>query len=224
MKSKSGFTLVELLIVIVVIAVLAAISVVVYNGVQKRAQNSAVSVETADITRAIELYNAANGTYPTSISACPTPTSDQLCIPLSSGVDISYQRITPGVAAGSGYIINNTDAYSITAQNDGQFIFTSNAERTGTREFMQYADLAPFIDRYGLRRYEVSFDIKSADTSVRNAVNVYFQNGTAINGTWRKANRNAPLELLDSDGEPLSLVRGQTWIAAVPNGKGSVSR
>ncbi|NLA43012.1 hypothetical protein GX865_02555 [Candidatus Saccharibacteria bacterium] len=33
----------------------------------------------------------------------------------------------------------------------------------------------------------------------------------------------APLELLDSDGEPLSLVRGQTWIAAVPNGKGSVS-
>ena len=51
MKTRSGFTLAELLIVIVVIAVLAAISVVVYNGVQKRAQNSAVSVETATLRK-----------------------------------------------------------------------------------------------------------------------------------------------------------------------------
>lgn len=50
-----------------------------------------------------------------------------------------------------------------------------------------------------------------------------FQNGTAINGTWRKKSRSAELELLDKKGEPIELVRGQTWIAAVPNGKGSVS-
>lgn len=52
---------------------------------------------------------------------------------------------------------------------------------------------------------------------------VVFQNGTATNVTWRKKNRNAPLELLDADKKPLELVRGQTWIAAVPNGKGHVA-
>lgn len=37
-----GFTIVELLIVIVVIAVLAAISVVAYAGIQNRARDSAI--------------------------------------------------------------------------------------------------------------------------------------------------------------------------------------
>lgn len=37
-KSVSGFTIVELLIVIIVIAILATISVVAYNGVQQRAK------------------------------------------------------------------------------------------------------------------------------------------------------------------------------------------
>lgn len=50
-----------------------------------------------------------------------------------------------------------------------------------------------------------------------------FQNGTALEATWRKSNRAAPLELIDAEGSPVKLVRGQTWIAAVPNGKGSVS-
>lgn len=50
-----------------------------------------------------------------------------------------------------------------------------------------------------------------------------FQNGTATEATWRKTSRTAPLELIDSEGSPVKLVRGQTWIAAVPNGKGSVT-
>lgn len=50
-----------------------------------------------------------------------------------------------------------------------------------------------------------------------------FQNGDVIEATWRKSSRGATLELLDKSGKAVELVRGQTWIAAVPNGKGSVS-
>ncbi len=50
-----------------------------------------------------------------------------------------------------------------------------------------------------------------------------FQNGTAQNVTWRKASRGAQIEFTGRDGKPVPLVRGQTWIAAVPNGSGSVS-
>lgn len=50
-----------------------------------------------------------------------------------------------------------------------------------------------------------------------------FQNGTAVTATWSKASRSAPLTLTDESGKEIELVRGQTWIAAVPNGSGSVS-
>jgi hypothetical protein len=50
-----------------------------------------------------------------------------------------------------------------------------------------------------------------------------FQNGIVTEVTWRKNDRNSPLELIDARGAPIPLVRGQTWIGAIPNGSGSVS-
>ena len=42
---QKGFTIVELLIVIVVIAILAAITIVAFNGIQQRAKNSAIQAD-----------------------------------------------------------------------------------------------------------------------------------------------------------------------------------
>ena len=50
-----------------------------------------------------------------------------------------------------------------------------------------------------------------------------FQNGTVTECTWRKNDRSSQLEFIDANGKPISLVRGQTWIGAIPNGTGSVS-
>lgn len=50
-----------------------------------------------------------------------------------------------------------------------------------------------------------------------------FQNGTVHEYTWRKNDRQSPLEIIDADNKPVALNRGQTWIAAVPNSGGSVS-
>jgi prepilin-type N-terminal cleavage/methylation domain-containing protein len=54
-KTKSGFTIVELLIVIVVIAILAAISVVAYNGLQDRARATRANNDMATLHKAIKL-------------------------------------------------------------------------------------------------------------------------------------------------------------------------
>lgn len=67
MKRQSvGFTIVELLIVIVVIAVLAAITIVAYNGIQSRAKASEASTALAQAKKKLELYKVDNGSYPTS--------------------------------------------------------------------------------------------------------------------------------------------------------------
>ena len=51
-KTTSGFTIVELLIVIVVIAILATISVIAYNGLQNSAHDSVVQSDLTQFTKA----------------------------------------------------------------------------------------------------------------------------------------------------------------------------
>ncbi len=67
-KTTSGFTIVELLIVIVVIAILAAISVVAYNGISQRARDSARTSDMKSIKTALEFYKSDNNRYPSATS------------------------------------------------------------------------------------------------------------------------------------------------------------
>ena len=50
-----------------------------------------------------------------------------------------------------------------------------------------------------------------------------FQNGTAIAATWKKPSRESQISFSDTEGKEIALVRGQTWITAVPKNTGSVS-
>ena len=63
-KTKSGFTIVELLIVIVVIAILAAISIVAYNGIQARGQDAKRAQDMANIEKALRSYEVIHGGVP----------------------------------------------------------------------------------------------------------------------------------------------------------------
>lgn len=68
-QKQIGFTIVELLIVIVVIAILAAITIVAYNGVRDRALASALSNNASQVYKQIEAFKTLNGSYPATLAA-----------------------------------------------------------------------------------------------------------------------------------------------------------
>ena len=76
-KTTSGFTIVELLVVIVVLAILATITIVAYNGIQARARDSLRTSEINTIQKALALYRIDNGSYPSA-------GADDTSYPLSS--------------------------------------------------------------------------------------------------------------------------------------------
>lgn len=65
---QRGFTIVELLIVIVVIGILAAITIVAFTGVQNRAHDTAVQNDLSNLAKQVRAYHAIEGRYPSQSS------------------------------------------------------------------------------------------------------------------------------------------------------------
>jgi prepilin-type N-terminal cleavage/methylation domain-containing protein len=68
-KNLTGFTIVELLIVIVVIAILAAISIVAYNGIQNRGNIASINASLSQLNKTVQAYHAIKGSYPDTTNA-----------------------------------------------------------------------------------------------------------------------------------------------------------
>lgn len=67
MKAKSGFTLIELMIVVVILAVLAAAVIPRLAGRTQQARVSTAKMDiTGNISVALDLYELDNGRFPTS--------------------------------------------------------------------------------------------------------------------------------------------------------------
>jgi prepilin-type N-terminal cleavage/methylation domain-containing protein len=73
-KKQRGFTIVELLIVIVVIGILAAITIVAYNGIQDRARTSSMTLDFSNNNKVAKLITASTGNPPTTIDILQSTT------------------------------------------------------------------------------------------------------------------------------------------------------
>lgn len=93
---QRGFTIVELLIVIVVIGVLAAIVVVAYNGITASARDAAIQSDLKGFAKSVELWKAQNGQYPA-----------QAAMSASMGIKVSKDMYEAGLA-NNWYYCSNT--------------------------------------------------------------------------------------------------------------------
>jgi type IV pilus assembly protein PilA len=68
-RARRGFSLVELLAVVLILAVLAGVAVPVYLNQRTRAANRACQANIAAISKAASLYLVQSGSYPATVSA-----------------------------------------------------------------------------------------------------------------------------------------------------------
>lgn len=118
----SGFTIVELLIVIVVIAILASISIVSYNGIQNRAKASAAAATAKNVVVKAEMANTFKGAYPGVIADFNDNTESRITgsglilvaaatsVTSTNGTStVSYEKCTAGAPAVGGARIGAFD-------------------------------------------------------------------------------------------------------------------
>ncbi|MFZ3009800.1 MAG: prepilin-type N-terminal cleavage/methylation domain-containing protein, partial [Candidatus Microsaccharimonas sp.] len=74
---SNGFTIVELLIVIVVIGILAAITIVAYNGIQNRSKVASLQADITNGVKVLESYKVTQGSeqYPTTLATANVKSS-----------------------------------------------------------------------------------------------------------------------------------------------------
>lgn len=107
-QQRRGFTIVELLIVIVVIGILAAITIVAFNGVQNKAKASAAQSAVTQASKKIIAYAVQNADqYPVDLATADVTNAQGL----EYSYDNSVSPRTYGVTATNGmysYYLSNT--------------------------------------------------------------------------------------------------------------------
>ena len=129
---QTGFTIVELLIVIVIIAILASIVIVSYSGIQNRANDTAVQNDIANVAKKLQLYYIDKGVYP------DTNVESDVSASLAGFKSSRASYITNGTNVNLGYCTNLPErsqfaviGWSKTSSAKG-FYATNNS---GVREF-----------------------------------------------------------------------------------------
>jgi prepilin-type N-terminal cleavage/methylation domain-containing protein len=89
---NNGFTIVELLVVIVVIGILATIAIASYTGVAQQAIASSLKADLKNGLTQLKIYQTLNQdeNYPGDVNDCPVPTGTNICLDPSGDNILTY--------------------------------------------------------------------------------------------------------------------------------------
>lgn len=154
-KKAYGFTIVELLVVIVVIAILAAISIVAYNGIQDRAVSAAMQSDLRNAMTQLSLAHTDSGVYPGVKDG------------LSKSAGIDYQYDSDGATFCLTATSNRVTAGAWHVSNEGSVSEGACPGHSATSDAIGFASRAGYTDitfSYGPGAVTISASVESIST------------------------------------------------------------
>jgi general secretion pathway protein G len=143
-KTKSGFTIIELIVVIVIILILSAISIMAYTAVRKNSQTHAADSIARNVMSAAEQYYARNGTYPDALSLANLGGSNTDINKVPASADYSAIATNLGVSStglssssASLVLCNSSASPSVCGSFTSGYVYYLSRDATGSNNNAQ---------------------------------------------------------------------------------------
>lgn len=153
-EQQKGFTIVELLIVVVVIAILAAITIVAYNGIQNRASDSVVQSDLDTLAKKVKIGGVEDGELFVPAGLSQSPPDAQVQQELTSNLPFSQSSYTRnGVAflytIGDQFSSHPTPLFAAVSKSGKVYVYDGSTLSQMSGTWDQDAVLNKFYDSVG---------------------------------------------------------------------------